>query len=511
MVGLALVGALAAVGPAAAASLYVTARDANAVIQFHIGADGKLEALSPAIVGAGQKPSGIATSPDGKSAYAINSDSNDVSQYDVSPSGALGAKSPFSYSLAPGLAGGQPGIAVAPGNANLYAVGYSNPFAGVFQFALDSAGQAALLDPPLLAVSDPIEIAIHPTLPKLYTSNKTGKKIQVMTIGEEGKLANAASPSTTINPTGLAITPDGRFLYAAGTGSKSVAGFSIDQTTGALTELAGSPWEFTEGNAQDVAATDSSVYVTATGGGVAMFSIDSLTGVLSLKSPDKAATKGNPYGIAVSPDGANVYVATSSSVNQFAIGSGGLLTPLSPASVATEKAPFPQLAITTTGTGGGEGPVGPIPVPPPPKPPDPPPPPKIVTEYVAYQYKLGEVLVMKVTKADGKVTKVELEVDKCYPPPNVKVKCAGLVEVKTRKAGNLVVVDEDARVGAKSVTLAKGSFSIPAGKSGKIVLRPTAAGRKALKGKFLTAWLVTKLKNGADQIAGQQKIKFKLK
>ncbi len=188
-----------------------------------------------------------------------------------------------------------------------------------------------------------------------------------------------------------------------------------------------------------------------------------------------------------------------------------MLSPLTPASVATSGATFPSLAITATGTGEPETPVGPQPQPPPPAPPPPPPPPKIVTEYVAYQYKLGEVLVMRVTKADGKVIKTELEVDKCYPPPNVKTKCAGLVEVKTRKAGNLVIVDEDERPGSKSVLLAKGSFSIPAGKSGRIVLKPTAAGRKALKGKFVTAWLITRLNNGSSKIAGQQKIKFQLK
>src|SRR5262249_19721962 len=108
LVGLALAAIAFGAAPAGAATLYSTQRDANAVGQYHLGADGRLEALSPAIVGANQKPSGVATSPDGKSAYAINANSNDISQYDVAPSGGLGAKSPFNYSLSPELAGGTP-------------------------------------------------------------------------------------------------------------------------------------------------------------------------------------------------------------------------------------------------------------------------------------------------------------------------------------------------------------------------------------------------------------------
>ncbi|MGE0068141.1 MAG: lactonase family protein [Solirubrobacterales bacterium] len=501
--------------PAGAATLYLTQNVGNAVSQFHVGAGGQLEALSPAQIGAGQKPTGIAVSPDGKSAYAINADSDDISQYDVGASGLLSAKSPFSYALAPEQAGGQPGIAVRPNNANVYAVGTqgASPFlAGVLQMSADGAGQVGLLTPPLLAVTDPREIAVHPTLPKLYVSSAIGgQKIAVMTIGAEGKLANAGSVATSFIPSGLAITPDGRFLYAPATGSNFVAGYSIDQTTGALSAIAGSPWELKEGAAQDVAASNDSVYVGALSLGVGMFTIDSLSGALTKKSPENVAVKGNPASVVVAADGKSAYVASSIAISQYAVGAEGVLSPLTPASVATTGATFPSLAITAAGSGEPETPVGPQPVPPPPAPPPPPPPPKIVTEYVAYQYKLGEVLVMRVTKADGKVIKTELEVDKCYPPPNVKTKCAGLVEVKTRKAGNLVIVDEDERPGSKSVLLAKGSFSIPAGKSGKIVLRPTAAGRKALKGKFVTAWLITKLNNGSTKIAGQQKIKFQLK
>jgi len=40
-------------------------------------------------------------------------------------------------------------------------------------------------------------------------------------------------------PASVAIDPTGRFLYTANGGSNDISGFSVDQSTGALTPLAG--------------------------------------------------------------------------------------------------------------------------------------------------------------------------------------------------------------------------------------------------------------------------------
>jgi hypothetical protein len=65
-------------------------------------------------------------------------------------------------------------------------------------------------------------------------------------------------------------------------------------------------------------------------------------GVLAPKSPATvAAGSGRSVGVAVSPDGASVYVANSddNNVYQYDVGAGGLLTPKSPASVAGGTVP----------------------------------------------------------------------------------------------------------------------------------------------------------------------------
>ena len=64
------------------------------VSQYDVGAGGALAPKSPATVPAGDKPVGVAVSPEGGSVYTANQCSDDVSQYDVGAGGALAPKSP---------------------------------------------------------------------------------------------------------------------------------------------------------------------------------------------------------------------------------------------------------------------------------------------------------------------------------------------------------------------------------------------------------------------------------
>jgi 6-phosphogluconolactonase (cycloisomerase 2 family) len=503
---------------AGAASLYSTLhlKGANSVAQFNIDAEGRLVPLAPATLGASQRPIGLATAPNGKSLYVNHVESDDIAQYTINPSGQLSAKNPFLFAL-PGSTGARQGIAVTPDSKYVYSIGF-DVVPGLWELAAGEGGLLSALTPDFInAGTNPIEVAVHPTLPKVYVA--TAGKVQVLTIEEEGELKNASSPSTPDVGT-VTVTPNGKYLYASPFNSKSVYGFKVDQTTGALSAIGGSPWEYTEGAAQDIVASNTNVFVSNLSG-VAIFDLNDADGVLTLNGQDKVSVKGSPAGTVLAPDGKSLYVATTNgnTIAQFSVAAGGDLSAKSPASVAITGQPQ-YLAVTSVGTGENEG-LGPGPEPPKPLPPKPPPPPIKVTEYMAYQYKEKEVLVMKIYKEDGKVKKVEMEVDKCYPPPEVKTKCAGLVEVRIRRNGFLAVVDENdtgkaERAGTsakKSDLLAKGKFSIPAGKGGKIKLTVTGAGRKAMKGKkSFKGWLVTKLDNGAaGTIAGQQKLTFKLK
>ena len=79
----------------ATATAYVANAGSTLVTQYAIGAGGLLSPLSPPTVAAGDDPSAIAVSPDGRSVYVANLFGNTVSQYDVdASSGRLSPKTP---------------------------------------------------------------------------------------------------------------------------------------------------------------------------------------------------------------------------------------------------------------------------------------------------------------------------------------------------------------------------------------------------------------------------------
>ncbi|MDQ6777550.1 MAG: lactonase family protein, partial [Actinomycetota bacterium] len=102
---------------AAAGSAYVTNGQSADVSQYAIGAGGMLSSLTPATVATGGSPSGVAVSPDGKSAYVANSNGSTVSQFTIDPvSGALTPKTPAT--VATGLS--PSGVAVSPDGKSAY-------------------------------------------------------------------------------------------------------------------------------------------------------------------------------------------------------------------------------------------------------------------------------------------------------------------------------------------------------------------------------------------------------
>jgi DNA-binding beta-propeller fold protein YncE len=71
--------------------------------------------------------------------------------------------------------------------------------------------------------------------------------------------------------------------------------------------------------------------------------------VLFPKTPATVRTDRHPVGMAVSPDGKNVYVAiTGGAVEQYNVGAGGALSPRSPPTVATGPNAF-DVAVSPDG------------------------------------------------------------------------------------------------------------------------------------------------------------------
>jgi 6-phosphogluconolactonase (cycloisomerase 2 family) len=132
---------------------------------------------------------------------------------------------------------------------------------------------------------NPDGVAVTPDGKRLYAAG--GSNLFGFTIGADGTLAAVPGPNPTVNLNGLAVTPDGRFLYGTSSVTDAVARFSIG-ADGTLTSLGA---------------------VTPTG------DVD-------------------PTDIAVSPDGRHLYATNhdftvgSGSVSAFAIAADGTLTPV---------------------------------------------------------------------------------------------------------------------------------------------------------------------------------------
>jgi 6-phosphogluconolactonase (cycloisomerase 2 family) len=149
--------------------------------------------------------------------------------------------------------------------------------------------------------------------------------ISLFTIADNGALTEKL-PRTSIGPDAsqpeyLAMDPAGAYLYVANTLSFNISVFSIDSGSGALTQLANSP--FPVGlpplNMQ-LTPSGNYLYVTAAGGqassnsgSIVGFSVNA--GVLTpLAFPNPISSDGtNPKGLAIDPTGTYLYAANTSS------------------------------------------------------------------------------------------------------------------------------------------------------------------------------------------------------
>jgi DNA-binding beta-propeller fold protein YncE len=156
-------------------------------------------------------------------------------------------------------------------------------------------------------------------------------------------------------PNSLVVSPDGKNVYATSVGSNTVISFRRNPSTGALNQLAGGDGCIANaaksgcvtGRAIDgpdgITPDGENVYVAAfIGSSVAVFTRNPSTGALTqpsdttgclVETPTANCTTGlalgEPEGVTVSPDGANVYVAApgSNAVDTFARNSStGALT-----------------------------------------------------------------------------------------------------------------------------------------------------------------------------------------
>jgi len=341
--------------------VYVTNEGTPAgVSQYAIGLAGDLFPLSPPTVATDPTPNFLAVTPNGKSVY-VSSDFfiDTVSQYTVDPStGSLTPKNPPTVS--PGRF--PAGIAVTPNSKSAYVV--SNTDRNIGQYNINPVtGGLSPKSPPTVAVpalAEPWAVAVSPDGKSAYVTGIGGGStvLQYDIHPKTGNLSPKTPASVAAgggdDPNGVAVSPDGKSVYVTNTGiglSGTLSQYNVDPLTGALSPKV--PATVATGfGPYGVAVTPDgkSVYVTNYGNPVgpppgdtlSQYNVDPLTGALSPKVSATVAAGLSPRGIAVTPDGKDVYVTNvgDNTLSQYNIDAlTGALSLKTPATVATGSGP----------------------------------------------------------------------------------------------------------------------------------------------------------------------------
>jgi 6-phosphogluconolactonase len=227
---------------------------ADVVAGFSINnSTGALSPIPGGLTSTGMEPRGIALDPSSKFLYVTNQLDDSVSSFTLNSTFGALAPVPGSPFALPGNS--QPeAIAVHPTGKFVYAALFNSD--GVAGFSVDSAtgvlstiGGSPFASEPL-QFTQPNSVFIHPSGKFLYVLNLLDGTVTAFTIDPTSGALTVISGSPFSTPPGqfgsvgvqgpIVVDPSGTFLYAA-CANENLAAFRIDQTTGALTALVGSP------------------------------------------------------------------------------------------------------------------------------------------------------------------------------------------------------------------------------------------------------------------------------
>ncbi len=198
-----------------------------------------------------------------------------------------------------------------------------------------------------------------PSAKFVYVSDFTGNAIDGFAIDQTtgGLTPISGSPfpvGSGNGPSGMAMDSAGKFLFLAHANMDGIFAFTRDLSTGALTSVPGSP--FAAGAAPEhlvVQPSDTFLYASNNNdpmGSISAYSIDPTTGALTEIAGSPFATQSGfpgPGRLAIEPSGKFLYVGLGGTVNAnhfvaaFSIDSStGALTPVSGSPFTTGDGPF---------------------------------------------------------------------------------------------------------------------------------------------------------------------------
>ncbi|MGC4027176.1 MAG: beta-propeller fold lactonase family protein [Mesorhizobium sp.] len=159
----------------------------------------------------------------------------------------------------------------------------------------------------------------------VVSASETKVTVTIPVGATSGAVTVATSDGTGTSPQAFTIVK--YFVYVANGGAASLSAFALDITTGALTQISGSP--FAVGSSPEglqIHPSGKYIYSTLSASGVAAYALNN-TGAPTIIG-SAIATGTGPTSVTLDPAGKFLYVAntTSNNVSPFTIGSSGALT-----------------------------------------------------------------------------------------------------------------------------------------------------------------------------------------
>jgi 6-phosphogluconolactonase len=273
--------------------------------------------LTPPVVG--NSPTAVVLHPSGKFLYAVNSDGNSISIFNVAGDGSL------TLSATPTPAGKGPRAAAMDSSGNYLLV--SNTFSNdVSVFAIASGGGtlSPVLNSPFPAGPGPTDLKITGEL--VYVANPGIAKVEAFSLNPSNGFLTPSPLSPFTAGAGLnaiAIDPSGHFLYTANTSDNTagtVSAFTINSASGDLTQVQGSPYSSTAGSGPGALAVDPSgkfLYVSTPGSSSSIwgFSIAPATGQLAPVANSPFSLSAGTLFLIMEPNGKFFYIGNQAGSN----------------------------------------------------------------------------------------------------------------------------------------------------------------------------------------------------
>jgi len=318
--------------------------------RFTFDATGPLNPMETAPACGGAR--GLVLTPDLRAAYLACTSDNQIAMYSVGAGGALLRTGQINFP-------GPFGIAIAPNGGTLYVVGVDDNT--LASFRVESDGLLTLLNSVDSGGSPPAKgVAVTPDGSFVYVAHGNPRDtienvVTGFALHADGSLGNKVAEAT--NGAGgaeTAITPDGRFLYIAAGGSDRVFGYQIG-ADGSLAAVPGGSFPTGDGPEGLAISPDGRwIFNAAPRVGVMVEVTGSVTGwaigadgALTEVEGFMADEGDRPIGARFAPDGRHLYISNyaKDKVFAFSISRRGRLRKIQTVDSAGPEPGFQAIAI----------------------------------------------------------------------------------------------------------------------------------------------------------------------